>query len=99
MCSWHLGKKPAVTDVSPSRITAKKEITILKPRVPDDVLSSPGHHVMRTGTACINNVAESPVIRGFIRQGGDHKNYNTICWWRSIISKKDQAFDPVIINK
>lgn len=46
-----LGKKKnnAVSGVSPSRITIKKEIAILELQVPDEVLSSPDHHVERTG--------------------------------------------------
>lgn len=80
-------KKKKSNGVSPSQITSKKEITILKTQVPDDVLSSPGHHMLRTGTAFIDYVAESPVAHGSIWKQGDHKNDTTIFWWRSAITK------------
>lgn len=50
-CVLGIGKKKnnAVSGVSPSRITIKKEIAILELQVPDEVLSSPDHHVERTG--------------------------------------------------
>lgn len=58
-----LGKKTAMSGVSPSRITIKKKTAILKPQVPDNALSSPDHHVVRT-----YKIAERSVIRGFVRQ-------------------------------
>jgi len=60
------GEKKKCSDVSPSQITSKKEITILKLQVHDDVLSSPGHHMLRTGTAFIDYVAGSPVTHGSV---------------------------------
>lgn len=39
---------------------------ILKPQAPDDMLLSPGHHVLRTGTAFIDYVAKSQVTHGSV---------------------------------
>lgn len=103
MYSWHSKKGKGGREaggsngVSPSQTNSKKEITILEPQVPDDVLSSPGHHMLRTGTAFIDYVAESPVAHSSIWRHGDHKNDTTIFWWRSATTKiGHNIFDQVI---
>lgn len=56
--------------------------------------------MLRTRTAFIDYVAESPVTRGSIRQHSDRENYTTIFWCRSATLKMGHSiFDQAVKKK